>query len=245
MQSILSIAGLDTSCGAGICADVKTAKALSFHACTAITAITFQNTCEVQGMEPVDKKVLTEQLDAITGDIPISAIKIGLVPDKETAEIIGRTLKKLNVPTVLDPVIRSTTGFDIGSLEGYRLLIPSCSVITPNAHEMRQLTGITVSSVETAKEAAASLPEGISVVITGINGRDLIFDPFNGNFHIIGKELEMGKVHGTGCVYSTSLACHLVSRSDLFTACKKSRRLTIAAARRANTIGKCLPVVNP
>lgn len=250
MQSILSIAGLDPSSGAGICTDIKTARYLSFHACTAVTAITYQNTCGVLGINPVDNEVLSKQLNAVVDDILVSGIKIGMIPDKNASELIHQTVKKFDAPTVLDPVIKSTTGSNIGSLDSYRLLMPSCDVITPNTHEVEQLTGINITGVKSAKKAASHLSDSnsdssdVSVAITGVNGKDVVFDASKEKMYVLGKKLEVGQVHGTGCVYSTALTCHLTSGLDLFTACKKSRRLVISAARRAVKIGECLPVVN-
>ncbi len=245
MQTILSIAGFDTSCGAGICADLKTARSLSFYACTAITAITYQNTCGILDVEPMGKESLQKQLKAVLDDVSIDVVKIGMIPDEDTAEVVSQTIKKLKVPMVLDPVIKSTTGFSVGSVKAYRQVMGECTVVTPNVYEAEKLMGTTINDVKSAKRAAKQLSDEFSVAITGVNGKDIVFDASSQNLHVIGKELRVGKVHGTGCVYSTSLACYLASDIDLFNACKKSRRLTISAARRAINIGDCLPVANP
>ncbi len=245
IQTILSIAGFDTSCGAGICADVKTAESLSFHACTAITAITYQNTCGISGFEPTNKESLQKQLKAVLDDITVDAVKVGMLPNGDAAEAVARAVKELKVAIVLDPVINSTTGYSIGSVEAYRQVMRECTVVTPNAYEAEQLTGRSVKDVKSAKIAAEEVSDGFSVAITGVNGKDIVFDASSQRMHVIGKELKVGEVHGTGCVYSTSLACLLASGVDLYNACKKARRHTISAARRALTIGDCLPVVNP
>lgn len=245
MRSILSIAGFDTSCGAGICADVKTASSLSFYACTAITAITSQNTCGIHDVKPAGKEQLQNQLKAVMDDISIDAVKIGMIPDWDTAEVIAKTLSGLDVPKVLDPVIKSTTGFEIGSAEVYSQVMGDCSVVTPNVYEAEQLTGTGIANTKSAKKAAVELSDDFSVVITGVNGKDIIFDADNESTYVLGKELKIGKVHGTGCVHSTSLACYLSSDLDLFNACKKARRLTVSAARRSIKIGECIPIVNP
>lgn len=245
IQTILSIAGFDTSCGAGICADAKTARSLSFYACTAITAVTYQNTCEILDTKSMGKELLQKQLKVVLDDISIDAVKIGMIPDEETAEVIAKTVKKLDLPKVLDPVIKSTTGFITGSVEFYRLVMGNCTIVTPNAYEAEQMTGIGIADVKSAKRAATKLSDGFSVVITGVGGKDIVFDANSENLHVVGKDLRIEKVHGTGCVYSTALACYLADGMDLFNACKKARRLTISAARRAIKIGNCLPVVNP
>ncbi|MFO7968476.1 MAG: hydroxymethylpyrimidine/phosphomethylpyrimidine kinase [Archaeoglobaceae archaeon] len=246
-RSILSIAGFDTSCGAGICADVKTASSLSFYACTSITAVTYQNTCGIQGFKSTSKEELQNQLKAVLGDISVDAVKIGMISNEDTADVIKKNLKGLDMPRVLDPVIKSTTGFEIGSAEFYSRVMDNCTVVTPNVYEAGQLTGDGdgIADVKSAKKTAKELSDGFSVVITGVNGKDVIFDAISDKLHVIGEELKVEKVHGTGCVYSTSLACYLSTGLNLFNACKKARRLTISAARKAVRIGNCLPVINP
>jgi len=245
MQSILTIAGFDTSGGAGIHADIKTARKLGFHACSAITAITSQNTCKISDIYVVNASVLENQLRAIAEDIRFSAIKIGMVPDDNTARIILKFLENLNVPKVLDPVIRASTGFKIGCVEGYRILMKEIDVLTPNVHEAEEILGISIKDFESAKKAAMKISDRFSLVITGFGGRDVVYDADNKEFHIVGRKFGRNEVHGTGCVYSTALTCYLADGMDLYSACRKARRFVMGAAKRSLKIGKCLPVVNP
>jgi|Deesub1362A_J573_1020465.scaffolds.fasta_scaffold01125_6 hydroxymethylpyrimidine/phosphomethylpyrimidine kinase len=244
MKAVLSIAGFDTSGGAGIHADVKTARSLGFHACSVITALTFQNTCEVSGVKILGEYV-ENQLESVLEDVEFSAVKVGVVPDVRTARIIQSRFSHFKQPVVLDPVISSSTGYRLGSVRAYRELMSICDVITPNVHEAEVLSRMKIKNMRSAKNAAKTISDGFSVVVTGINGRDVVYDAKKEEFHTIGRRFHSREVHGTGCVYSTALACFLAEDMELYSACKKARRFVIGAARKSVEIGRCLPAVNP
>lgn len=245
MRSILTIAGFDTSGGAGVHADIKTAKKLNFHACSVITAITFQNTCRISDLYVLDESVLEEQLEAVEEDVELSAIKIGLIPEVSTARTIHKFLKNKDMPKVLDPVLKSSTGFKIGDSKGYCILMDEIDVLTPNVSEAQKMSGISIKDFSSAKKAAMEISNGFSVVITGSGDADIVYDAERMEFYKIGKRISRKEVHGTGCVYSTALACYLAEGVNLYSACKKARRFVSGTVKRASKIGKCLPVVNP
>jgi len=234
MQTILIVAALDPIGGAGVVADVKTAKALGFHPCVALTSVTYQNTCEIAGVFQMPHDVLRNQIDIILEDVELSAVKIG----------VSKAFKvpKIGVK-VLDPVLKATVGYTLGDVSDIEELAKQCDIITPNAYEAEQLSGVKVESIDDAKLAAKAIAEkfGCSVVITGVNCIDIAYD---GDYYIIKEEHSGRDVHGTGCVYSTALACYLVD-SSFKGAAIKARKFAANAALRAVRVGKCLPVVNP
>jgi len=194
----------------------------------------------------IDRVVIEEDnRQRIAEDVEISAIKIGMVPDVKTARIILEYLENTDVPKVLDPVLKSSTGFRIGDLEGYHILMKNVDVVTPNISETQEMSGIEVKDFNSAKKAAIKISDGFSIVITGSGGSDFIYDAKSREFYRIGRRIEAKEVHGTGCVYSTALACFLADGMSLYSACKKARKFVLRAAKRALKIGRCLPVVNP
>ncbi len=143
MRTVLSIAASDPSAGAGIQQDLKTITALGAYGMTAITALTAQNTCGVTAVSEVSPAVLRQQLDALTADIEIHAVKTGIIPSTAAAQEIERTLQLLHVPTVLDPVLVSTSGWPFLNSECIAYiaahLFPLCTLVTPNLPEALQL----------------------------------------------------------------------------------------------------------
>lgn len=259
MKSICVIAGFDPSGGAGIHADIKTARALGFHACSVVTGITFQNTCEIKGILVVSGEDIKNQFEAIIEDVDISAIKIGMVTTSEQAEEIAYLINNVNrrIPIVLDPVVESSSGYNLGSLEGYNKIIEMSNeiIITPNRQEAEELYGVKVQNLMDFIKLKGVIR--CSVVVTGSMETDFVYDGKKKEFFKVGgkikiKSLQRGKnkagiggdIHGTGCVYSTALACFLAEGLDLLSAARKARRFTVKAARNGKKIGKCRPVVN-
>ncbi|AEA47961.1 bifunctional hydroxymethylpyrimidine kinase/phosphomethylpyrimidine kinase [Archaeoglobus veneficus] len=237
MRTILIIAALDPVGGAGVIADVKAAKVLGFYPCVALTAITYQNTCRITGVFQMPDDVLRRQIDSVVEDVELSAVKIGVSKAFEVPEAEVK---------VLDPVLKATVGYELGSKKDCEKLAEQCDVITPNAYEAEQLSGIGVKSIEDAKLAAKIIAGkfGCSVVVTGVDGVDVAYDSSNDTFHLVAGEHTGMEVHGTGCVYSTALACYLVDFS-FEEAAIKAREFVASAAKRALRVGRCLPVVNP
>ena len=139
----LSIAGSDSGGGAGIQADIQTMAALGVYPCTVITAITAQNTSRVNHITPVDSHSIRKQIESIFSDIPIRAIKIGMVYNKEIISTVSNYLKKYEAPIVLDPVLAAGTGAKLlleKNLEEFKSkLIPLAVLITPNINEAQKL----------------------------------------------------------------------------------------------------------
>ncbi len=250
MKTILAIAGLDPSGGAGIHADIKTIEAHGYHSASIITAVTFQNTCKIYGLSPIPAGILERTLSAVFDDLNIAGVKIGLIVTKECAEVIRRKIKDLDAPKVLDPVFESTTGFKMSKKEIYETLISECTVITPNIQEASLISGINVKNVEDAIEASEIIAKnyGCSVVITGghLNGSDVIYDARkNRKIVLQGKILVKGELHGTGCIYSSSLTCNLAEGLELIEACKCAKEYLEKLLKNPISVGKCLKILRP
>ncbi len=234
-EVILIVSALDPSGGAGAVADVKTARALGFYPCLAITAVTFQNTCEVSGVLRLESEAVRSQIRAVAEDLKLSCVKVGACARKEFLE--GFDFECI----VYDPVIRATVGGELTPVEECVRIAEISSIITPNRYEAelmcRFLSIECGSDAEMAKALSREL--GCSVIITGRS--DVVCG--GGRVEVVEMEHSGVDVHGTGCVYSTALACYL-SKTDLFEAARLAREFVSRAAKNPLHVGKCRPVVN-
>ena len=163
MSRVLMVGGSDSSGGAGIQADIKTATTLGAYAATAITAVTAQDTLGVHEIAALDAEFVERQMRLVLDDIGADAVKTGMLGTSDTAEAVARTCERLpsNVPVVVDPVLQSTGGtalFDDGAEAVLRRrLLPTAALLTPNVPEAFALTGIVIESREDMRLAAAEL----------------------------------------------------------------------------------------
>lgn len=217
--AVLTIAGSDSSGGAGIQADIKTISAFRCYAASVITAITAQNTLGVRSVEAVSPAIIRDQMLAVFEDLNINAVKTGMIYDIHTAEAITDILEKYpNIPVICDPVMVSTSGTVLmkDDCRTYveKELFPLCSLITPNLNEASLLAGCRIKTVEQMKETAVKLSEryGCAVLVKGghLEGNSMCDILYDGTIH----EFETAKVHssnlhGTGCTLSSAIASHL------------------------------------
>ena len=144
VQAALTIAGSDSSGGAGIQADVKTMSALGIYSCTVITAITAQNTLNIDHIFPLSADIIKKQIMSVLSDIPIHAIKIGMVYNNEIITAVSDILKNSKIPIVLDPIFSAGTGarlLEQEFLSDFKIkLLPFCDIVTPNIHEAEKLS---------------------------------------------------------------------------------------------------------
>ena len=220
MKKALTIAGSDSSGGAGIQADIKTFSALGFYCSTVITVLTAQNTKTVSDIFIPPSKFFKNQLVSTIEDIKPDIIKIGVLYDNSIIEVVYDTLFPLKIPIVLDPVLLSGTGVKLlkdTSIDNFKKkIIPISLVITPNLLEAEVLSGNKISSEKELIESAYKIMElGISnVIIKGghnVEENSKIFDILiekNGNniTKIYNNRLKISETHGTGCNFSSSLA---------------------------------------
>ena len=190
-MNLLTIGGSDPSSGAGIQSDVKIFSSLKAYPLTVITAITSQNTANFEGIEPVSPKMVKNQLKTIFSDFKIDGIKIGMVFDSQIIKVLHKELKKLKIPIVVDPVIKSTTGGrlikDSAIQDFQKFIIPLATIITPNQSEASILTNIKIKTKQSALETAKRIQEigAENVIITGVETKgDKITDI------VVGKNAE-------------------------------------------------------
>ena len=221
MTACLTIAGYDPTGKAGVLADFETFKALSMEPTAVITAVTAQNNKRVRAIHPLTPSLITEQFNSLK---KTAAIKIGMLAN---AAIVRQVAKLLpgNVPVVLDPVLRASTGRAL--LEPKAIptlkesLFPLCTVITPNRSEAEKLLGRKIHDLERAAEDLLALgPE--AVVITGGAQADVLADS-RGVKIVEGKRVR-GTARGTGCRHSSALAAYLARGKTIRQAASQARQ---------------------
>ena len=233
MKTALTIAGSDSSGGAGIQADIKTMTANGVYAMSAITALTAQNTTGVTGIFEATPEFLAQEIDAIFTDIYPDAVKIGMV---SSAELIGVIAEKLHTygakHIVVDPVMVATSGDRLITEDAVsalkELLLPLATVLTPNIPEAEILSGMTIRSAADMEAAAWAISEqyGCAVLCKGghqINDADdLLWRSGTGKwFH--GKRIANPNTHGTGCTLSSAIASNLAKGCDLDTSVERAK----------------------
>lgn len=268
---VLTIAGFDPSSGAGVTADIKTIAAHGCYGVACMTAFTIQSTAGVRRVEPVDPGLLSEALEELSADVEIAAVHIGMLASESVARSVADFLsrppsggrrsavssRKNRLPNiVLDPILRSSSGADLLDPAGTRLLlerlVPLADVITPNVDEAAVLTGTPVKDLEGMKAAAARFHEmgSAAVVITGGHLEKAIdvlsFTTKRGIEQEIFKaeRQRSNSTHGTGCAFSTAIACHLAMDRGLAEATLLAKTYVSAAISNAHPLGKGTGPVN-
>ena len=219
MRTALTIAGSDSSGGAGIQADIKTMTANGVYAMSAVTALTAQNTTGVYGISEVTPEFLADQLDCVFTDIFPDAVKIGMVASAGLIEVIADKLKEYNARNiVLDPVMVATSGARLISDEAIGALrdrlIPVADLLTPNIPEAEVLSGMKIASPEDMERAAEKIytENGCAVLLKGghsvSDSNDLLYSS-EGARWFKGRRIDNPNTHGTGCTLSSAIASNL------------------------------------
>ena len=252
-MNLLSIGGSDPSSGAGIQSDVKTFTALNAHCLTVITAITSQNTSSFGMIEPVSQKILKNQLDSIMSDFKIDGIKIGMVYNSQIIKILYQKLKKLKIPIVVDPVIKSTTGgilikkSAINDFQKY--IIPLATVITPNKFEAEILSKTKINEKNTPEKIAKILQNmgAKNVVITGIQTKNNQISDFiqekQDKYHISSDKISKIN-HGSGCNYSAAMIFALANKKNIKESVKFAKEFTYNSIKNAKKFGKGIVITD-
>lgn len=248
MKTALTIAGSDSSGGAGIQADIKTMMANGVYAMSAITALTAQNTTGVTDIMEVTPSFLAHQLDAIFTDIFPDAVKIGMVSSSDLIAVIGEKLRYYNAKhIVVDPVMVSTSGAKLLQDDAITTLkeqlFPLAELLTPNIPEAEILADMKISSPEDMITAAAKIGTkyGCAVLCKGghrINdANDLLWQ--NGNIQWFqGKRVNNPNTHGTGCTLSSAIASNLAKGQTLSDAIKYAKDYVSGALLSMLDLGK-------
>jgi len=245
---VLSIAGFDPSCGAGVGADLKTFSAHNCYGVAVISALTVQSTQGVQAVHPTPAPILRAQLDALAQDLQIAAIKIGMLGTRANAVAVAEFLDKGQFQhVVLDPVIRASAGgpdlLDAGGVKFLtEELIKRASVVTPNIAEAALLTGLEISDLAGMEAAARKLVErgARAVVIKGGHMEkpvDVLFDGLE--LHALGGDrVKTENTHGSGCTFASAIAAQLASGRVLPEAVMLAKAYVTKAIANSFTIGK-------
>lgn len=248
MKTALTIAGSDSSGGAGIQADIKTMLANGVYGMSAIAALTAQNTVGVTGIMEVTPEFLGEQLDNIFTDIRPDAVKIGMVPKRALIEVIAERLKKYRAENVVvDPVMVSTSGARligedaVCALKEY--LLPTALILTPNIPEAEILSGDKIRTKEDMVTAAKWISGRYSCAVLLKGGHslndanDLLCR--NGSVRWFnGKKIDNPNTHGTGCTLSSAIASNLAKGSDLEWAVERAKAYLSGALSAMLDLGK-------
>ena len=225
MRTALTIAGSDSSGGAGIQADIKTMTMNGVYAMSAITALTAQNTTGVFAVQESSPEFLREQIDAVFGDIFPDAVKIGMVSSSELIRVIAGSLRKWGAKNiVVDPVMVSTSGAKLIDDDAVQTLadelLPLAVIATPNIPEAEILSGMKILDESGMTQAAEKISSrfGCSVLLKGghmVNdANDYLFDGESGTW-FTGKRIDTRNTHGTGCTLSSAIAANLAKGYDL------------------------------
>jgi hydroxymethylpyrimidine/phosphomethylpyrimidine kinase len=255
MRIALTIAGSDSSGGAGIQADLKTFAAFGLYGASAITAVTVQSTRGVEAVVPLSSEIVTAQIEAVAGDLAIDATKVGMLATAAIVEAVAAAIKEMDLPlVVLDPVLGSTSGERLLDADGVQAmcleLLPLARVVTPNIPEAEALSGRRIGSPDDARDAARRIHAmgPAAVVITGGHGSqttdhgprteivDLLF--VDGQFHEFRTaRIDSMHTHGTGCTFASAIAAGLALGRSVPDATARAQQYVAGAIAHAPGIG--------
>jgi hydroxymethylpyrimidine/phosphomethylpyrimidine kinase len=249
MRTALTIAGSDSSGGAGIQADLKTFQAHGVFGMSAITAVTVQNTREVYAIQEMSPEIVSGQITCLFDDITIHAVKIGMVASTALIEAIADTLARLDrPPVVLDPVMISKSGFPLlqeaAQAALVRHLFPLAEVVTPNIHEAQRLIGRPIETIAAMKDAARAILElgARQVVVKGghlgdAQATDILYDGEDFQ-ELIAARIATRNTHGTGCTFSSAIAANLALGKPFFEAVAQAKAYISGAIGHSLDIGR-------
>ena len=253
IRTVLTVAGSDSSGGAGIQADIKTISAHGMYAMSVITALTAQNTTGVYGVETAAPELVGKQLDCIFEDIFPDAVKIGMLANAEITKVVAARLKKYGARNiVIDPVMVSTSGSRLIAERAVGILktelFPLGRVITPNIPEAEVLCGFEITDKESMLRAAETISRSTSgaVLIKGGHmeneATDLLYD--NGSvYSFTSKRVDTKNTHGTGCTLSSAIACGLADGMELSECVETAKKYITGALESGLDLGRgCGPL---
>ncbi len=249
LKVALTIAGSDSSGGAGIQADLKTFQALGVYGMSAITAVTVQNTQKVYAVQEINPRIVHDQITCLFEDITIHAVKIGMVSSVKLIEAIADALLDApRCPVVLDPVMISKSGYPLLKEDARQALVarlfPLAEVVTPNIPETEILVGGTISNQDQVAGAAQKIIQlgAAKVVIkgghlAGDHAMDTVYDG-QAFHHLATPRLDTPNTHGTGCTFSAAIAAYLARGTCFLDAVEQAKHYTTSAIAHALNIGK-------
>ena len=244
---LLTIGGFDPSCGGGVGADLKTFAAHGCYGVAAITSLTVQNTQGVEGIHNTPSAELREQLEVLTKDCDIAAVKIGMLGNRGNAVVVAEFLDANKFAHVVhDPVMRSSSNSELLDTTGIKYLatelLKRSSLITPNIQEAEILSGLTIRDVGDMEAAARKLVEmgAHAVIVKGGHMEKAVDVLFDGNeLHLLsGDRVKLEHTHGTGCTFASAIAAQLAAGRSLLEATTLAKAYVMKAIERAYPVGK-------
>ena len=248
LKQVLTIAGSDSSGGAGIQADIKAMSANGVFAMSAITAITAQNTEEITEVFELPLSIIAAQIDAVFDDFEVAAVKTGMLSSTAIVEMVAKRLQSQHVVNlVVDPVMISKSGQTLLKPDAVQalttLLFPLALIVTPNVHEAQQLSGIAIHTVADARRAAKVI-HGFGCKHVLIKGGHLLSERatdllYDGRFFNVlkGEFIDTRHTHGTGCTFASALAAHLARHRPVLDAVQAAKTYVTEAIRHSPAIG--------
>ncbi len=254
VKRLLTIAGSDSSGGAGIQADLKTFHQFGCFGMSVVTAVTAQNTTGVFGIQAVSAEMVARQLDAVLADIGVDAVKTGMLATPEIVEVLAGKLGQTSLPIlVVDPVMQSTLGDSLLEASAISLfvkaIVPLATVITPNLPEAEALAGRSVASLAEMREAARVIHRlgAKNVVIKGghlkESATDLLFD---GREFTEFPAVRVGRksLHGTGCTFASAIAAALAGGRSVPESVAMAKRYVRGAIAGGFALGEGMDSLN-
>ena len=244
---VLTIAGSDSGGGAGIQADLKTIAANGAYGTTVITAVTAQNTVRVSDVKEMPIELVESQIDAVMSDIGTDVVKTGMLSSAEMILCVSRKIKEYDIAKfVLDPVMVATSGDSLLKEDAAdsikKVLIPLCTIVTPNGPEAKKLTGIDVVDLDSARDAAIELVNmgAAAAVVKGghMDGpaTDVLYD--GDEFRMFTtKRINNENTHGTGCTFASAIACGLASNRSLRDSVSSAKAYVTGGIRNGLNLG--------
>ena len=249
MKTALTIAGSDSSGGAGIQADIKTMTMNGVYAMSAITALTAQNTTGVRAIQESSPEFLKQQIDAVFEDIPPDAVKIGMLASSELVRVIADRLRYYGARNiVLDPVMVASSGSALIKSDAVQALVeellPMARLVTPNIPEAQVLSGMTIENKEDMLLAARQIGDSYSCAVLLKGGHsindanDLLYS--DGEFvWFEGQRIDNPNTHGTGCTLSSAIAANLAKGYSLEQAIESAKNYISGALSAMLDLGRC------
>lgn len=244
---LLTIAGFDPSCGAGIAADLKTFAAHGCYGVAAITSLTVQNTQGVEDVQNTPSATLRAQLDSLAKDAEIVAVKIGMLGNRGNAATVAEFLDAHKFAHIVhDPVMKSSSGTELLDAAGIKFvateLLKRSTVITPNVPEAEVLTGLSIKDFAGMEAAARKLVEmgARAVIVKGGHMEKAVDVLFDGTdvVSLAGDRPKEETLHGTGCTFASAIAAQLASGRSLMEAAMLAKAYVTKAIEKAYPIGK-------
>lgn len=240
MKVVLSIAGSDSSGGAGIQADLKTFEAFGVFGTSAITVLTAQNTTGVNAIYPIPIDFILEQIQSVMSDFEVSAIKVGMLYDVSIIEAITDFLAPLDIPIILDPVCVSKAGSPLlkeEAIEALRNLARIVTLTTPNLHEAKLLYGYVMGDSQSL-ETLINHPTPVLIKnhVMNMVSADLLYSGHQKRV-FTSELIDSTSQHGTGCSFSSAIAANLALGLGLEESIERSKRFITEAIRQAPQLG--------